>query len=209
MAVGDLTPIALIGYRNEIQRNQNKAASTVNAHVAAIRSWCTWLQEAGYISSNPSTHLKFVASQGITSAKGLKDKQINALLRKAQRTRYPERDYAILQMLLQTGIRIGECAALNYQDSVLSERGGNVTIRGGKGNKARIVPLNGSMRKAIIDYAAHTLKAGATLDSVLALWPSRQLDQPIPLWYSQKTGRLSASAIQRMIDNLVRDCSAA
>jgi site-specific recombinase XerD len=207
IGLADLTPIALIGYRNEIQHNQNKAVSTVNAHVAALRSWCAWLYKKGHLASNPGNRLKFIGNQAINSARGLKDKESNALLREAQRTRYPERAYAILQMLLQTGIRVGECAALNYQDIHLSERSGSLSIRSGKGNKARLVPLNGSARKALIEYVGLMLNTAATLEAVLSAWPSRQLAQPTPLWISQKAGRLSTSAIQRVIDNLVQVCS--
>lgn len=206
ITLADLTPIALIGYRNEIQHNQNKASSTVNAHIASLRTWCTWLYYQAHLTHNPAARLKFVDNQTQSSRTGLKDNEINALLREAQRTRYPQRDYAILQMLLQTGMRIGECATLNYQDVLLGERSGSVTIRGGKGNKARIVPLNGSARKALIDYAASLRKTDATVAALLAVWPARQI-APTPLWTSQKAGRLSISAIQRMIDNVVRACA--
>ena len=208
ITLDDLTPIALIGYRNEIQHHQNKATSTINAHVAALRAWCGWLYDNKHIAFNLATRLKFIDEQASASSpKGLKDKEVNALLRAAQRTRYPERDYAILQVLIQTGMRIGECAALNYQDIVLGQRSGSATIRSGKGNKARTVPLNASARKALIDYAALTLKTEMILEAVLAVWPSRQINPPAPLWVSQKTGRLTTSAIQRMIDHLVRECS--
>ena len=205
--LADLTPIALIGYRNELQHHQNKATSTVNAHVAAIRTWCAWLHDHKHLAINPAAHLKFIDQQATSSPKGLKDKEINALLREAERTRHPARNYAILQFLLQTGMRIGECAALNYQDIVLGERSGNILIRGGKGNKARTIPLNASARKALIDYAAAMFNVEPNLMPVLALWPSRQSNPPTPLWLSQKNGRLTTSAIQRVIDQLVRDCS--
>jgi len=206
ISLDDLTPIALIGYRNEMQHHQNKATRTINAHVAGIRAWCTWLYENKHIPANLAIRLKFIDEQtAAASPKGLKDKEVNALLRAAQRTRYPERDYAILQILVQTGMRIGECAALNYQDIRLGERSGSAAVRGGKGNKARTVPLNASARKALIDYSALLLKTEATLEAILVLWPTRQTNAPTPLWVSQKTGRLSTSAIQRMIDHLVRD----
>src|SRR5689334_883447 len=38
-----LTPIALIGYRNELQHEQHKSTSTVNIQVSALRTWCGWL----------------------------------------------------------------------------------------------------------------------------------------------------------------------
>lgn len=176
--------------------------------MAAIRTWCSWLHERELVKNNPARGLKFIAQKNSTSPKALADKEINALLRESQHTRYPLRDYAILQVMLQTGMRIGECAALNYQDIQFGERSGSVHIRGGKGNKARTIPLNGSARKALMDYAADILQVEPTLKALLAAWPSRQLSQPTQFWASQKGGRMSISAIQRMIDQLVQNCAA-
>src|SRR5262245_38679914 len=36
-----LTPIALIGYRNELQYEQHKSISTINVRISALRAWCT------------------------------------------------------------------------------------------------------------------------------------------------------------------------
>jgi len=48
-----LTPIALVGYRNELQRTQGRATSTVNGHLSALRAWCAWLTEERYLEVNP------------------------------------------------------------------------------------------------------------------------------------------------------------
>ena len=49
-----LTPIALVGYRNEVQRTQRRATSTVNGHLSALRAWCAWLTEERYLEVNPA-----------------------------------------------------------------------------------------------------------------------------------------------------------
>jgi integrase len=38
-------------------------------------------------------------------------------------------------VLLQTGLRIGECAALDYEDLPVGERSGSVFVRGAKGTR--------------------------------------------------------------------------
>src|SRR3989442_1781679 len=45
-----VTPIDLIGYRNQLQ--QQASTSTVNVHVCAMRSFCAWLVEMKTIDSN-------------------------------------------------------------------------------------------------------------------------------------------------------------
>ncbi|MFL5704225.1 MAG: tyrosine-type recombinase/integrase [Ktedonobacteraceae bacterium] len=61
---------------------------------------------------------------------------MNALLRQAQASRDPARNYAIVQILLQVGLRLSACAALTFKDITFGERSGIVRVRAGKGNKA-------------------------------------------------------------------------
>ncbi len=207
--LADLTPIALLGYRNELQHEQAKSTSTVNTRLAGLRSFCGWLVERGHLPVDPSSRLRSVGRQGPPAPKGLTDKQVNALLREASRGRHGERDYALVQVLLQTGMRIGECAGLYYEDISFGERGGSVSIRAGKGNKTRAIPLNASARQALAGYAAPTLGVEPTVPTVARAWPRRRRGvEGTPLWGSQKGGRLSSQAMRRAIDCLVRDCSA-
>ncbi len=59
------------------------------------------------------------------------------------------RDRALALLLLYTGIRIGECAALDIEDMPLSARRGKVIIRTGKGDNQREVPLNAPIHPAL------------------------------------------------------------
>ncbi len=158
--------------------------------------------------SNPAARLKLVRRDAPDAPQHLADTQVNALLRAAQHSRHPARDGAILQMLLQTGMRIGECQALTWGDLAVGEKRGTVAIRAGKGNKARTVPLNGSVRTALATYAAPILAVEASLRAVAAAWPGRT--SPLagqPLWRSQKGNALSAPAMWRVIHTLVDDCA--
>jgi site-specific recombinase XerD len=204
LAIEDLTPIALVGYRNALQKTESP--STVNTHLSALRAWCKWLVDAGHLENDPAARVKLVSRQAPPAPKSLKAAEVNALLRAAGRSRHPLRNTAILQMFIQTGIRIGECAALNWRDIEFGEKRGKVLIRSGKGNKARSVPLNGSARQTLADYAAPLLQVEPTLRAVAAAWP--QQEDLTPLWQSQKKGRMTTSAIQRMINELVTDCVA-
>ncbi|BCL84699.1 tyrosine recombinase XerC [Ktedonobacteria bacterium brp13] len=203
-----LTPIALVGYRNYVQRTQRRATSTVNGQVSALRAWCAWLTEEHYLEVNPAKRLKLVGRQEASSREGLNNTQTNALLRQAQASRDPLRNIAILQMLLQTGIRLDECSQLTLDDIEFGERSGRVTIRQGKGNKARTVPLNASARQALAEYLAPRWKCDLTVKAVARAWPRRAPDSPsTPLWHSQKKGSLTTSAMRQMIDVLVRDAA--
>jgi integrase/recombinase XerC len=76
---------------------------------------------------------------------------VHGLLRAAGESSHglARRNYALVQLMLQTGLRVGEVASLRRRDVVLRERAGTVQVRNGKGLKEREVPLNATARRAL------------------------------------------------------------
>lgn len=209
LALTALTPMTLIGYRNFLQNTQRRATSTVNGHLSALRAWCAWLTEEHYLEVNPARRIKLVGRETASKQEGLSENEANALLRQAQASRDARRNDAIVQLLLQTGLRLDECSHLMLEDIEFGERSGRVTIRQGKGNKARTVPLNASARLALAEYLTPRLTCDPTVKAVTVAWPRRAPGRPaMPLWQSQKRGILTTSAMRQMIDILVHDASA-
>jgi site-specific recombinase XerD len=205
LTLEQLSPITLIGYRNFLQRTQQRATSTVNGHISALRAWCAWLTEERYLETNPAKRIKLVGRQEASSREGLSSNQVNALLRQVQSSRDAVRNYAIVQVLLQTGMRLDECSQLTSADIEFGERSGRATIRSGKGNKARSVPLNASARAALAEYLAPRFGCKPTVKAVAAAWPRPpSQEQSAPLWRSQKGGTLTTSAMRQMLDIVVR-----
>ena len=91
------------------------------------------------------------------------------------------RDYAILMVFLNCGVRISELAGLNYGD-IYKDR---LRVLG-KGNKERTVYMGEACKEAIEKY-------NTTLPE-----PLRQ-DVRRPLFLSQKGGRMSTNAIHRLV----------
>lgn len=201
-----LTPIALIGYRNELQHEQHKSVSTINLRVSALRAWCAWLVDQGYLLLDPAARVKLVGGEVGSKREGLSSAQVNALLRHTQASRDPARNYAIVQVLLQTGIRLSECSSLTLGDITFGERGGVLLVRAGKGNKVRSVPLNSSARDALATYVAPRLGIEkASIKAVAAKWPKPASPRAFePVFESQKGGALTTSAMGQMIADLVK-----
>ena len=199
--LADLHPITLVGYRGMLQETL-AATSTINTHLSALRSWCEWLTQQGYLETNPAARLKLVGRTEEPAPAALEPKQVNALLRAVQRTRYPLRNNAIVQMMIQTGMRIGECAALQWGDIEMGERKGRVRIRSGKGDKTRFVPLNQSARQALADYAAPLLEVEPRLKAVATVW--QNVDALEPLWKSERSTPLSIREMSRMIGQAIQ-----
>src|SRR5918993_478979 len=82
---------------------------------------------------------------------GLTALEVHGLLRAAGESSHglARRNYALVQLMLQTGLRIGEVAALRRADITLRERAGVLRVRHGKGLREREVPLNATARRAL------------------------------------------------------------
>jgi site-specific recombinase XerD len=65
-----------------------------------------------------------------------------------------KRNAAILALMAKAGLRVGEVVALEFGDIELGARSGWVTVRMGKGNKARRVPLSSGVCQVLRAYLA-------------------------------------------------------
>ncbi len=74
-----------------------------------------------------------------------------AFLRAVERC-HSARDQAIAHLLFYTGLRLGECVALDVDDVAVSARKGQVIVRRGKGDAYREVPLNAAVRTTLDAY---------------------------------------------------------
>jgi len=119
--------------------------------------------------------------------------QTRRLLRAAERTATGPggvRDRAIVTVLLFTGLRIAELVALDTGDLSISARKGQLTVRRGKGERYRQVPVNSEARTVLDTWlAARRRLPGA--------------DGPA-LFLSLKGQRLSARAVDLAVRRLGR-----
>jgi site-specific recombinase XerD len=121
--------------------------------LAALRRFFTWATEQHAIPASPAQRIRNVEST-LHGPKSLDRKQWNRLLRTVEQAKGDQgvRDRCIVLLLYHTGMRAGELAALRVSDIILGERSGNVQIRRGKGNKARLIPLNAEGRAVLRSY---------------------------------------------------------
>lgn len=102
------------------------------------------------------------------------------------------RDRAIGRLLFYSGLRVSELVALDVEDLPLSARKGKVLVRAGKGEDSREIPL-------LDPTARHTL---VTWKKDRTSWPGA--DTPA-LFLNRRGGRLTARAIDQLIDELAHD----
>lgn len=138
-------------------KEREYASATVARKVAAMKSFCGFLQRAGALDANPADDLdspKVKKQLPIT----LTPQEVDDLLAlpaqasasgKASVAAKALRDTALLELLYATGMRVSEIAGLTLEDLDL----GAGTVRcQGKGSKERVMPLYAEATQAVTAY---------------------------------------------------------
>ncbi len=158
-----ITPLDLVEYRSYLQSHggrrtkthptgQPAAPATVNRALVSLSLFCQWALEQGMLVTNPVGGIKPISIEEL--APHWLTRQQQAAFVRAVHKGQNLRDLAIVGLMLHAGLRVSEVCALNRRDLVLRPRSGTVTVRYGKGNKQRIVPLNVTIRRILADYLA-------------------------------------------------------
>jgi integrase/recombinase XerD len=133
---------------------QDKGLSghAVNCYLRAIRAFWSWLVREEIIMSSPFSRVKIPKPPKKVIAT-FSEKQLNAILR-AVNTATPSgfRDWAMILMLIDTGLRASELVGLTLGDINLDD--GLLKVYG-KGNKERVVPIGAKVQRALWKYLNH------------------------------------------------------
>lgn len=150
-----LTPDDIREYRRHMQTNEGWTPATINRRLQAVRKFYSFAMETGLTESNPASGVQLVPRPGPNRPRTLAPGEVSSLLQAIQagRPSLVKRDHAIVQLLLQTGIKLGELTSLRLSDIRLRGNGeGVLLVGGGNGNNCRRVPLNSLACAALRDY---------------------------------------------------------
>jgi site-specific recombinase XerD len=153
--IDQVQPRYLQGFLVTLDRRGLRGSSR-RRKVATIRSLFRFLVQHGALSESPAEEL-LPPEREREERRVLSESEYKRLMAAVQ---HEVRDGAILELLLQTGIRQSECAAIALSDIQLPARvsrdEGNVgSLRvHGKGRKERIVTLNYKACRALKAYLA-------------------------------------------------------
>lgn len=185
-----LSAVDLTAYRQHLVGDKGLKASSVNRRIQAVKKLFAWAHKGGLIGENPAKHLRFMKPNASYSPKGLRDKEIHALLRVAGQSPHglSKRNYALIQLMINTGLRISEAADVKMAALTIHERSGSIRISGGRGLKERKIPLSATVRRAITAY--------------LKLSRSRSMEDH--LFLTKRGQPASVRTLQETIANLAR-----
>lgn len=174
-------------YKDYLIHNQRKKVSSINRSIQALRNFFQFMIGKKLVKKNPSEKIKFLRRIKRTQPRALTKKDIHKLLSVTSHSSHgtQKRNYALVQILLQTGIRVGEVVNLETRDLTLYDRSGELRIVNAKGGKERTVPLNSYARKALRNYLEEKFIEGRSI-----------------VFISKQNKKMTVRAVQKVISNL-------
>jgi len=174
----------LYSFMSYLSRERDNNASSRARKVASIKSFFKYLtSKAKIIDINPATELE---SPKITKRhpRYLNIEESKKLLSSVS-GKYAERDYAILTLFLNCGLRLSELVNINLNKI----KNDTITVIG-KGNKERTIYLNNACKQAIEEY--------------LKVRPVDNVKDKQALFLSERKQRISNKTVQHIVKKYIK-----
>jgi integrase/recombinase XerD len=132
-----------------------KKLGTVRHHLTVLRSLYKHLEREGFVERNPAAPVPLPALPDESVGRALTVKEVRYLLAGPNRARVVgARDYAMLLLLVRTGMRVSELCQLRVS-SIRTAKGWRVLEVRVKGGRDRQLPLPDDVWKSIEAYLTH------------------------------------------------------
>ena len=143
--------------------NQGSKPATRARKISTIRIFFAYLFDQKLIDHNPAIGIKTPKQEKrMPKYLSLDDSKKLLSVTADENDENKERDYAIITLFLNCGLRLSELVGINISNIDFSEN--RLTVIG-KGNKERTIYLNKTCIKAIQDYLSVRPKEGIKVDS--------------------------------------------
>jgi site-specific recombinase XerD len=187
LKLGDLAAEFICAFLDDIEKGRANGVRTRNLRLTAIRSFFRYAAlEVPESSALIQRVLAIPPKRGWRKVVGFLTKlEIEAILSAVDRSTWiGQRDYALLLVMVQTGLRLAEITGLRQQDVKLGA-GAHVRCLG-KGRKERCTPLTRPAAAIVGAWIAH-----------------QEQDAARHLFPSSRGGRLSHDAVQDLVSKHV------
>ncbi|APH06225.1 tyrosine-type recombinase/integrase [Bacillus weihaiensis] len=123
---------------------------SINTRLRALRSFFNFLYKKKYIKNNPMENVRLLKDRKHVIPTFSKE-QLNTLFNQPDLTTFTGvRDYTIMMVFLETGIRVNELAGLSLSDILWEDS--LLRIRNAKTYRERLVPIQSEMKKQLKKY---------------------------------------------------------
>lgn len=188
-----ISPDQIRAYRRHLLE-ENRAPSTINRHLQALRKCCAYLSQTKLSPINAAAEIPLVRMTTQKTVTPLSAAQVDRLLQAAQNTRssIAKRDIAIMHLLVYAGLRVAEIVDLQMDDVDFDFPGVHLNVRDKRGG-VRNLPLP--------DAACTALKNWLVIRPQTANYSN--------VFLSQEGRPISARTVQRIVNRCARDANIA
>ena len=144
LPINEITTETLRNYLSNYKNNSTVGMVTIDNIRRTLSSFFAWLENEDYIVKSPVRRI-----HKVKATKKVKETLTDENLEKLRDTCSNVRDLAILELLISTGMRVGELTRLNISDMDFQERSCIVL---GKGNTEREVYFSAKSKMYIEKY---------------------------------------------------------
>lgn len=170
-----------------LQEERKNNAKTISRKISSLKSLYKYLTTiAMTVKNDPTTNLELPKLKK-SLPKYLTLEQSKDLLASAEDDgSYSARDYCIITLFLNCGMRLSELVGLNLSDINFTE---NKMKLLGKGNKERYIYFNNACRESLLEYINSR---------------ENSVQDPDAVFLSRKNRRISRRRVEQIIDNHLR-----
>ena len=144
LPINEITTETLRNYLSNYKNNSTAGMVTIDNIRRTLSSFFSWLENEDYIIKSPVRRI-----HKVKTTRRVKETLTDENLEKLRDTCSNVRDLAILELLISTGMRVGEITRLNISDMNFQERSCIVL---GKGNSEREVYFSAKSKMYIEKY---------------------------------------------------------
>lgn len=186
--VRDFSKLDILNYLSYVATERGNTAKTRHRKLASLKVFYKCLyRDLNLIPSDPTKDIDYPKMhEHLPKFLTLND-SIKLLENMNKDDPYYYRDYCIITLFLNCGMRLSELVGLNLQDVNLDER----TMRLlGKGDKERIIHINDACADSIVQYVSERETSPV---------------EPDALFLSKRGTRITNRRVQQIVDNALRD----
>jgi len=148
--IQDTAATTITAYRDYMQKEKKLKPATTNRRLITLKRLFEWTQKEGHTPQNPAKAARLLPEER-TSPRQMTDKEEAGLIAAAGQEKNL-RDLTIITLMSHTGLRTMEVSNAQKEDIYIGPKSGKITIRAGKRQKWREVPLNSTARTALSAY---------------------------------------------------------
>lgn len=186
--IKNFTKLDTLQYLNYVASERGNSAKTRHRKLASLRMFFKCLyRDLNLIPSDPTKDVDYPKMHEHLPKFLTLDESINLLENMNPDDPYYLRDYCIITLFVNCGMRLSELVGLNMQDINLDERSMRLL---GKGNKERIIHINDACADAIVTYLPTRSKSDV---------------DPHALFLSKRGSRISNRRVQQIVENALKD----